>query len=113
MRVYTRVIEQPVEERVTLHEERAHVERRPVDREATQAELGEAFREGSIEIVESEEQPVVSKTARVVEEVEVGKESRERTETVRDTVRRSQVEVENLPASRTGQDQPESTRQRR
>jgi len=38
---------------------------------------------------------VVSKTAHVAEEVVVRKESTERTETVRDDVRREQVEVQN------------------
>jgi len=37
--------------------------------------------------------PVVAKTARVVEEVVVGRETTERTETVKDTVRREEVEV--------------------
>jgi uncharacterized protein (TIGR02271 family) len=100
VRVYTRVVEQPVEAQVTLREERAHVERHPVDREATQAEVGAAFKERSIDIEERAEQPVVQKTARVVEEVEVGKRTNEHTETVRDTVRRSQVDVEEVPASR-------------
>jgi len=107
VRVYTRMTERPVEEQVTLREEHAHVERRPVDRPASEADLNTAFKEGSIELQETAEQPVVSKTARVVEEVEVGKEVSERTETVNDKVRRTEVEVEDLPASRakTGQDQ--------
>ena len=42
------------------------------------------------------EEPVISKTARVVEEVVVGKEVRERTETVGDVVRRTDVEIEEL-----------------
>jgi len=107
VRVYTRMTERPVEEQVTLREEHARVERRPVDRAATDADLNTAFKEGTIEVQETAEQAVVQKTARVVEEVEVGKEVSERTETVNDTVRRTEVEVEDLPASRTktGQDQ--------
>jgi uncharacterized protein (TIGR02271 family) len=101
VRVFTRVVERPVEEQIALREEHARIERRPVDREATEADLGAAFQEGSIEIRETEEQAMVAKRARVVEEVEVGKESTERTETIRDTVRRSEVDVEDLPASRT------------
>jgi uncharacterized protein (TIGR02271 family) len=101
VRVFTRVVERPVEEQIALREEHARIERHPVDREATEADLGAAFKEGSLEIRETEEQAMVAKRARVVEEVEVGKESTERTETIRDTVRRSEVDVEDLPASRT------------
>ena len=93
VRVYSHVTEQPVEEQVTLREERAKVERRPVDRPATEAE-GAAFKEQSFEIRETAEEPVVSKQARVKEEVLVGKEAVERTEQVHDTVRRTEVEVE-------------------
>ena len=93
VRVHRRVTETPVEEQVTLNEERAVVERRPVDRPATAADLA-AFKEGEMEIRESREEPVVSKTARVVEEVSIGKEASQRTETVSDTVRRTDVEVE-------------------
>lgn len=46
------------------------------------------------EIRETREEPVVSKQERVVEEVVVGKTSQDRTETVRDKVRRTDVEVE-------------------
>lgn len=93
VRVYSHIVETPVEEKVTLREERAKVERRPVDRPVTAAE-GEAFKEQTIEIRETAEEPVVSKTARVKEEVVVGKEAAERTETVRETVRRTEVEVQ-------------------
>jgi len=110
VRVYTRVTERPIEESITLREERARVERHAVDREATEADLGNAFKEASVEVRETAEQPVVSKTARVVEEVEIGKEVAERTETVRDTVRRSEVEVEDLPASRTTGSERETSR---
>jgi uncharacterized protein (TIGR02271 family) len=94
VRVYQRVTETPVEEQVTLTEERAVIERRPVDRPATAADLATSFKEGEMEIRETSEEPVVSKTARVVEEVSIGKEANQRTETVSDTVRRSDVDVE-------------------
>jgi uncharacterized protein (TIGR02271 family) len=102
VRVFTHTTERPVEEQVTLREERANVERRPVDRPATDADLA-AFKEGSIEVRETTEEPVTSKTARVVEEVVVGKEVRERTETVGDVVRRTDVEVEQLEGEQAGQ----------
>jgi uncharacterized protein (TIGR02271 family) len=97
VRVHTRLTEKPVQEQVTLNEERAVVERRPVDRPASAADLA-AFKEGEMEIRETSEEPVVSKSARVVEEVSVGKESEQRTETVSDSVRRTDVDVERTGA---------------
>jgi len=96
VRVHTRVTERPVEEKVQLHDEKVVVDRHPVDRAATAADLN-TFQEGTIEVTESHEEPVVSKSARVVEEVTVGKEAQDRTETVRETVRRKDVEVEGAP----------------
>jgi uncharacterized protein (TIGR02271 family) len=93
VRVYSRVTEQPVEEQVRLRQERVNVERRPVDRPLREGERG-AFREDVIELTEVSEEPVVMKEARVVEEIVVGKDVEEHTETVRDTVRRTDVRVE-------------------
>lgn len=98
VRVVSRVSERPVEETVSLHEEHAHIERRPVDRPAAADELN-SFKAGSIEIQETAEEVVVEKSARVVEEVTVGKQSTSHEETVRDTVRRTDVEVQSEPAS--------------
>jgi len=97
VRVFTRTTERPVEEQVTLREERATVERRPVDRPVSAADAA-GFQDKTIEVRETVEEPVVSKTARVVEEVVVGKDVRERTETVADVVRRTDVEIERLGA---------------
>jgi uncharacterized protein (TIGR02271 family) len=94
VRVYSRIVEEPVEEQVTLHEERAYVDRRPVDRPATEADIRRS--ESTIEVTETSEEPVVGKRARVREEVVIGKESTERTETVRDKVRRTDVQVEQM-----------------
>jgi uncharacterized protein (TIGR02271 family) len=93
VRLYTRVSEQPVEQEVHLRDEQVHVERRPVDRPASEADLA-AFKEGTVEVTETDEEPVVRKQVRVVEEVVVSKDVAEHTETVRDTVRRTEVEVE-------------------
>lgn len=100
VRIYAHMTEQPVEEKVRLREEHARVERRPADRPATEADLA-AFKEGTIEVRETVEEPVVAKRARVVEEVVVGKESTERVESVNDVVRRSEVDVEDLDAQRS------------
>jgi uncharacterized protein (TIGR02271 family) len=93
VRVHKEVTQQPVEENVSLHEEHVTVERRPVDRPADPADL-RAFENQTIEMRETSEEAVVEKRARVVEEVVVGKESRERTEHITDTVRRTDVHVE-------------------
>ena len=98
VRVNAHVREKPVEEQVTLHEEHVKVERRPVDRPATPGDFDKAFKEGSIEVTERAEEAVVQKQARVVEEVVVGKETTRRTETVRDTVRKTDVQVERVGA---------------
>jgi uncharacterized protein (TIGR02271 family) len=93
VRVRSYVVERPVEEQVRLHEERVSVERHPVDRAATTADLA-AFQERTIEARATSEEAVVSKEARVVEEIGVRKEASDRVETVRDTVRSTKVEVE-------------------
>lgn len=92
VRVYGRVVERPIEEDVRLREERVRIERRPTDRavEATD----DPFRERVIELTESAEEVVVAKDARIVEEVVVGREVDERVETVRDSVRRTEVDVD-------------------
>jgi len=95
VRVYSHVTERPVEENVRLREERVHVQRTPVNRPASEADL-QAFKEGAVELTETAEEAVVSKQARVVEEVVVGKDVTERTETIKDSVRRTDVEVEEV-----------------
>ncbi len=101
VRVFTRMTEVPVEESVTLREEHADVRRTVVDRVASEADLS-AFKEGSIEVREMGEEAVVSKTARVTGEVEVGKTATEREETIRDTVRQTKVEVEKIAGDVAG-----------
>lgn len=100
VRVFSRVVETPVEETIRLREEHAAVQRRVVDRPATEADFA-AFKEGAIEVRSTAEEAVVSKSARVVGEVEIGTQVTERDEIVRDTVRKTEVDVEQLDASRT------------
>jgi stress response protein YsnF len=101
VKVYSYVTERPVEKKVRLHEEHAEVNRRKVDRPAEEADLRAA--DTSYEVRETAEEPVISKESRVVEEVSVSKEAKERVETVRDTERRTDVKVE-----RTGADESSS-----
>jgi len=97
VRVETNITERPVEETVTLREEEITVERRPVDRAVSEADLA-SVKEGDFIVKEKAEQAVVGKEAHVVEEVVIGKDVTEQTETVTDTVRRTDVEVEDLSA---------------
>jgi uncharacterized protein (TIGR02271 family) len=100
VRIYSRVTEQPVEESVRLREEKVTVERRPVDRPATEADFAAAGKD-VIEMTEKAEEPVVTKRARVVEEVVAHKEVTERTETVRGTERHTDVDVQREPETAT------------
>ena len=99
VRIYSHVVERPVEADVTLRDERINVARRAVDRPATAADFQNG--NGSFEVRASGEEAVVGKTSRVVEEVTVGKQATEHTEAVRDTVRKTEVDVEQLPGEFT------------
>ncbi len=101
VRVFSEVTEKPVQESVNLRDEHVHVERRPVNRDASEADF-QNFQEGTIEVRETAEEPVVSKRKRVVEEVVVGKDVTSRTEQVSDKVRRTDVKVEKIGASESG-----------
>ena len=90
------VVETPVEENVTLHTERVSIDRRPAS--ATTAAEAD-FTDRTIKVTETDEEAVVGKTARVKEEVVVHKEATDRVETVRDTVRRQDVEIERTDAT--------------
>lgn len=93
VRIRSYIVERPVEEAITLHEERVGVERHPVDRAATPADMA-AFEERTIEARATSEEAVVSKDARVVEEIGLKKNASDRVETIRDTVRKTEVEIE-------------------
>ena len=99
VRVFSRVVEEPVQASVVLHEEHVVVDRRPVDRAVTEADL----RGGDkvVELTETREEAVVGKSARVVEEVLIGKQASDRSETIRDSVRHTEVDVEEIDATTT------------
>ncbi len=92
------VVETPVEQSVSLHSEKVMLERRPV---TDGRPVTDSFSEKTIEMTETGEEAVVSKTARVYEEVGLRKEATERVETVRDTVRKEEVEIEQVPGTMT------------
>ena len=96
--VKTTIAEQPIAESVNLRQENVTVARNKVDLPIDETD---AFKEGTFEIRTQAEVPVISKEARIVEEVVIGKEVTERTETVRDTIKRTEVEVVELDADET------------
>ncbi|HYJ63007.1 MAG TPA: YsnF/AvaK domain-containing protein [Parafilimonas sp.] len=98
IRLRSRIIEKPVEKTIRLREEHVNVERTKVNRPATDEDFNN-FKEETVEMREHGEVPVVNKNAKVVEEVSVNKKVNEREETVRDNVRRKEVDVENVAAN--------------
>ena len=90
------VVETPVEQQVTLHDEQVTLERRPVTDGRPAAD---SFSEKVIEMTATGEEAVVSKTAHVVEEVGLRRQGTERVETVRDTLRKEEVAIEQVPGS--------------
>ncbi|MDF3076676.1 MAG: hypothetical protein K0S09_565 [Sphingobacteriaceae bacterium] len=95
VRVRSHIVEKPVEESVRLRSEHVNVERNPVNREASSADF-DAFEEGTIEMTEHKEVPVVNKQAWVKEEISLNKEVEEREETIHDTVRKTEVDIDNI-----------------
>jgi uncharacterized protein (TIGR02271 family) len=93
VRVRSYIVEEPVREDVSLREERVEVERRPVSDLDTRAGDG-LLQERTIEISERGEEAVVAKDAVVTEEVVVRKTADERVESVEETLRRTEVEID-------------------
>jgi stress response protein YsnF len=94
-RVRSYVREVPVHEEVTLREEHVNVERRPMDRPLGAAELdGDLLRERDVEVTAHGEEAIVSKEARVREQVVVSKTEERRTQQIEDQVARTEVVVE-------------------
>jgi len=101
VRVRSHVTEQPVDESITLREEHVDVQRRPVNREVSAADMTR-MKDETIELTERREEPVVSKKARVKEEITVKKTAGQRTEHVRDTVKKTDVSVDKMETDSTG-----------
>ncbi|MCU0893404.1 MAG: YsnF/AvaK domain-containing protein [Rhodospirillales bacterium] len=96
VRVTSTVSERPVEETVRLREETVEVEQAPADRKLSPQEAEKAFQQKTVELAETAEEAVISKEARVVEEVSLRKSAAEREETVQTKARRTEVKVEEL-----------------
>ena len=95
-RLVSSVTEREVEKPVTLREEEVEVERRREDRRLSPGEADRAFQEETAEMTVTSERPVISKEARVTGEVALSKQTGERQEVIRDTLRRKDVEVETI-----------------
>ena len=91
VRVRSYVVEEPVDVDVSLRTEHVEVHRTPVDR-AVNAQ--DAFHDRTVELEETSQEAVIAKDARVVEEIRLEKTAEERTETISDTVRRTEVEID-------------------
>lgn len=115
VRVRAYVREVPVEVPVELREDHVTIERRPVDR-AVEANDAALFQDKTIEAVEHREEAVIAKEARVVEEISIRQQADVRQETIHDTVRRTEVEVEDERSRVEGVDpdrlRDETTRER-
>lgn len=92
VRVRSYLVETPVSEDVALRRDTVEIERRPVDRPLGATDT--AFTDRVIEATERAEEAVVEKEARIVEEIALRKTSDTRTETISDTVRHTEVEIE-------------------
>ena len=90
------VTEREVAQDVTLHEEHAEVLRKAISDPKYVAEIDWA--DGTIEVIETAEHALANKTARIVEEVSLKKTGSDHVETIRDKIRRQQVEIERLGA---------------
>lgn len=96
------VVESTAEEQVALYDEKVVVERR---KPVTDAATGETFTELTVEMIETSEVPLVAKGVKIREEVVVRRERTKRIETVRDTVRRDEIEISNAN-DRSGERRP-------
>ena len=96
VRVTSRVIETPVEQTVTLTTETVGVKRHAADRVLGDEEAAAVFEEKTVEMMGTQEEVEIHKQARVVGEVEITKEVEAHQKTVKDTVRKTEVEVEEV-----------------
>lgn len=88
-----------VSENVSLHEQHAEIFRRPVNEAGSPDNVD--WSEKTVEVEESHEQPVVNKTAQIIEEVVLRKEESDRVETINDSVRRQEVDIDHARADHT------------
>jgi len=97
-KVRTIAREERVEQPVTLREERLEATNRPSGRHLTLEEVrsGGLLKNRIISVSEMREEPVIAKEAFVREEVVLSKTVTERTEIIRDTLRRTEVDIQDV-----------------
>lgn len=91
-----------VSENVSLHEQHAEIFRRPVNETGSPDQVD--WSEKMVEVEETHEQPVVNKTAQIIEEVVLRKEASDRVETINDSVRRQEVDIDHARADHLNAD---------
>lgn len=91
-RVRRYTVTDTVSEDISLHEQHADIFRRSVNEPALAGEVD--WSEKTVEVAETHEQPVINKTTHVKEEVVVRTDGSDRTETINDTVRRQEVDID-------------------
>jgi uncharacterized protein (TIGR02271 family) len=105
-RVRSYVREQPVSEQVNLREENVSVERRPVNERLSETDLNRSglLQDREVEMRATGEEAIIGKEARVNEEVVVRKTADQRTEQVQETLRHTEVDVDEGTSDRTDTD---------
>ena len=106
-RVRRYTVTDQVSENVSLREQHAEIFRRPLSETGAPDQVD--WSEKTIEVEETHEQPVVNKTAQIIEEVVLRKEQSDRVETINDSVRRQEVDIDraspdHLASNRTATD---------
>lgn len=101
-RVRRYTVTDPVSENVSLHEQHAEIFRRPVNETGSLDQVD--WSEKTVEVEETHEQPVVNKTAQIIEEVVLRKEASDRVETINDSVRRQEVDIDHARADHLNAD---------
>lgn len=101
-RVRRYTVTDQVSENVSLHEQHAEIFRRPVSETGSSANVD--WSEKTVEVEETHEQPVVNKTAQIIEEVVLRKEASDRVETINDSVRRQEVDIDHASRDPLGAD---------
>ena len=103
-RVRRYTVTDDVSKEVSLHEQHADIFRRPLTQHASPDDVD--WSEKTVEVAETHELPVINKTVQVKEEVVVRTDQSERVETVNDSVRRQEVDIDHARAVKEGEESP-------
>ncbi|MGP4141776.1 YsnF/AvaK domain-containing protein [Sodalis praecaptivus] len=110
-RVRRYVVNEDVEAEVALHEQHADIFRRARNEPAYLDEVD--WSDKTVEVAETREQPVINKTADIVEEVVVRTDGSDRVARVNETVRRQEVDIEHIDDERTREETYPATGEQR